>query len=74
MASGSRGLCGQAALKPAAGGASRETEFAMGPFLEGSYVLVNEKRSDDVMRRGALVSALKRSTVQQADMFFDPLL
>lgn len=56
MASGSRGLCGQAVLKPVEGGASRETGFVMGPFLEGSPVLENEKRSGVVMKRDAQVS------------------
>lgn len=38
------------------GGASRETGFAMGPFLEGSLVLENEKRSGAVMKKDAQVS------------------
>lgn len=56
MASGSRGLCGRAVLKPVEGGASRETGFVMGPFLKGSLVLENEKRSGAVMKRDAQVS------------------
>lgn len=56
MASGSHGLYGQAVLKPVEGGASRETGFVMGPFLEGSRVLENEKRSGAVMKRDVQVS------------------
>lgn len=56
MASGSRGLCGQAVLKPVAGGVSRETGFVTDPFLEGSPVLENQKRCGPVVRRDAQVS------------------
>lgn len=56
MASGSRGLYGQAVLKRVEGGASRETEFVMGPFLEGSFAPENEKRSGAVVRRDVQVS------------------
>lgn len=56
MASGSRGLCGQAVLKPVEEGPSRETGFVLGPFLEGNLVLENEKRSVAVMKRDAQVS------------------
>lgn len=56
MASGSHGLCGQAALKPAEGGASRETGFVMGPSSEVSLVPENEKRSGAVMKRDVQVS------------------
>lgn len=65
MASGSRGLCGQAVLKPVEGGASRETGFVMGPFLEGNPVLENEKRSGNVMRRDAQVSGWEHSSLCQ---------
>lgn len=51
MASGSRGLYGLAVLRPVEGGASRETEFVMGPFLEGSLALENKRRSGDVVKR-----------------------
>lgn len=60
MASGSRGLCGRAVLKPVEGGASRETGFVMGPFLGGSLALGNERRSDAAMKRDAQVSAWRQ--------------
>lgn len=56
MESGSPGLYGQAALKPVEGGASKETEFVMGPFLEGRLALESEKRSGAVVRRDVQVS------------------
>lgn len=55
MGSGSRGPCGQVALKPVEEAASRGTGFVMGPFLEGRPVLESEKRSAAVMKRDVQV-------------------
>lgn len=60
MASGSRGLYGQAVLKPVEGGVSRGTGFVMGPFLEGNLVLEKERKSAAVVKRDAQVSAQKQ--------------
>lgn len=64
MASGSPGPCGRDVLKPVEGGINRETGFAMGPFLEGSLVLENEKRSAAVTKRDAqnLMKYAERTT------------
>lgn len=56
MASGSRGLCGLAVLKHVAEGANKDTGFVTDPFLVGSPVLENEKRSDTVMRSDVQVN------------------
>ena len=65
MASGSRGLYGLAVLRPVEGGASRETEFVMGPFLEGSLALENKRRSGDVVKRDVQVSEWEHKLLYQ---------
>lgn len=59
MASGNHGLYGLAVLKLVEVAVSRGTAFAMGPFLEGNLVPVNERKSDNVTRSDAQVSAKK---------------
>lgn len=71
MVSGSRGLCGRAVLKPVEGGASRETGFVMGPFLEGSLVLENEKRSGAVTKKDAQVSGWEHRLLCQQHFIRD---
>lgn len=71
MASGSHGLYGRAVLRPVEGEASRETEFVMGPFLEGSLVLENEKRSGAVMKRDAQVREWEHKSLYQQNYIRD---
>ena len=71
MASGSCGLCGRAVLKPAEGGASRETGFVTVPFLEGSLVLEMERRSGTVMKRDVQVCAWKQRLSYQQNYIRD---
>lgn len=61
MAGGSNGLCGQAVPKHAVVGVSKGTDFVMGPFLEGSRVLVTERRCGAAVRRDAQVSGRELS-------------
>lgn len=56
MESGNHGPCGMVALKPVAGGGSRETGCAMDPSLEENIVLEKEKRSVIVTKRDVQVS------------------
>lgn len=61
MGGGSHGLYGQGVPRLVAVVDSRGTEFVMGPFLGGSLALVNEKRSDTVMKKDAQVNKIQHS-------------